>query len=194
MIKQAFATPISIEKITVDEIVETIFLEYDLSKPPDDKYNIFEGDCKPAIKELEKIAYDRFRNYVDKAYGIDTDRYSSAMKAWITGHGEQYSMAIHNHSGSWFSAVYYALAEEQGRGGAISFHDPRTNANRGYDSNFAPHFAAEKIQPETGDLVIFPSFLYHHVDPYFSKFRIAIPIDLYLADWPDGEDNERVFE
>ena len=89
-------------------------------------------------------------------------------------------MQIHNHSGAHLSGVFYILSEEQGAGGDLVLHDPRSNANRGYDEHFNPMFARNSVIPETGDFMIFPSFTYHHVNPYFSQMRICVPVDLYL--------------
>jgi len=183
MIKSVFVTSISLEKIYIEGLTDHILSTYDMSDPPNDNYNIFDTDSNAVISELKDVVYDRFKNYCNKCYGVDLDWYEKKMNAWITGYGDLYSMTIHNHSGTWFSAVYYALAEEQDQGGDIVFYDPRMNANRGYDERFDHHFESYRIQPTTGDLVIFPSFLYHHVNPYFSRFRIAIPIDLMLFNY-----------
>ena len=72
------------------------------------------------------------------------------------------------------------LAEENDSGGEIRFHDPRHNANRGYDENFKHHFEDKVILPKTDDVVIFPSFLYHSVSPFYSGLRIALPLDIML--------------
>ena len=181
MIQNLWATPIDHDKFHVDGLFEHILTTYDMSNPPGDlnDYNIFEEGSKP-LNVLEQVAYANFKKYIQKSYNVNIDDYQSKMKGWITGHGKHYSMTIHNHSGAQFSAVYYVMAEQSDQGGALVLSDPRTNANRGYDDKFQPHFGRHHIQPETNDYVIFPSFLYHHVDPYYSQFRIAIPIDLYL--------------
>ena len=41
-------------------------------------------------------------------------------------------------------------------------------------------FDKKAITPRTGDYMIFPSFTYHHVNPYYSSLRICVPVDLYL--------------
>lgn len=180
MIHNKWATPIEHGKFHVEGLAEHILTNYDLSKPPSDfDYNLLEDKSKH-IQELKTLAHANFKSYINKCFGIDSDRYESYVKGWITGHGDNYAMAIHNHSGAQFSAVYYVTAEEQDQGGKIYFMDPRSNANRGYDSVFQNHFQPFQLQPESGDFVIFPSFVYHYVAQFHSRFRIAIPIDLYL--------------
>ena len=181
MIQNRWSPPIEHGKFDANELASHILSEYDMQNPPGDlnDYNIFESESKP-LQQLKDTAYANFKKHIAEAYNVDIDNYESTIKGWITGHGKHYSMMIHNHSGAHFSAVYYVLAEESDQGGAIVFSDPRSNANRGYDENFRPHFNQHLIQPQTGDFVIFPSFVYHHVNPFYSQFRIAIPIDLYL--------------
>ena len=180
-IHHAWSTPIEYDRFNIAGLSEHILTYYDMNNPPSDlgNYNIFDNDCKP-INDLKRCAYDNFRNHIKYMYHVDIDTYVTTMKGWVTGHGNNYSMSIHNHSGAQFSAVYYAMAEEDNRGGALVLHDPISNANRGFDDRFQPHFKQIKIQPKTNDYVIFPSHVYHHVDPFYSQFRIAIPIDLYL--------------
>ena len=180
MIYNKWSTPIEVGDFKIDGLADHILMNYDMAEPPaDNNYNIFKDDSKH-ISELKSLAYVNFASYINRCYGVDINTYNYEMKAWITGHGENYSMAQHNHMGSWFSSVYYVLAEEQDKGGQIVFGDPRSNANRGYDLNFAKHFEKFSFTPKSGQFVNFPSFVYHHVNPYYSRFRIAIPIDLYL--------------
>lgn len=143
-------------------------------------FNIFENDSKE-LTEFRDTAYTAFDRYLYYSTGKHISDYKShTMKGWITGHGEDYSMTIHNHSGAHLSAVFYAMAADQNSGGDIVFTDPRANANRGYDDWFDPMFKQHTHTPKTGDWMVFPSFTYHHVNPYFSRMRICIPVDLYL--------------
>jgi predicted 2-oxoglutarate/Fe(II)-dependent dioxygenase YbiX len=122
-----------------------------------------------------------FDDYLKATIDCSIDDWNHCeMKAWITGHGKDYSMTIHNHTGAHLSGVFYILAEDKNSGGDIVMHDPRSNANRGYDEYFNPMFNRYHHTPETGDFMIFPSFTYHHVNPYYSQLRICVPVDLYL--------------
>ena len=133
------------------------------------------------MKQFHSMAYEKFDSYLLETTGKRISEYDThEMKGWITGHGKDYSMTIHNHSGAHLSAVFYVMAEDLLAGGDIVFSDPRSNANRGYDDWFESMFNKIRHTPKTGDFLIFPSFTYHHVNPYYSSLRICIPVDLYL--------------
>jgi len=143
-------------------------------------YNIFENDSEP-LKNFRELAMKSFDEYLMSTVNKQIKDWGGhEIKGWITGHCDDYNMTIHNHSGAQLSAVFYVMAEDKNSGGDIVFTDPRANANRGYDDWFNPMFSQYKHTPGTGDYMIFPSFTYHHVNPYFSRMRICIPVDLYL--------------
>lgn len=180
--KDLWPTTIGSGKFDVPGLVEHIFTKYDLQAPPSDVggYNIFDDDS-PVMQSLVNTVYSSFDQYLYGTVGKHISDYQShEFKGWITGHGKDYSMTIHNHSGAHLSGVFYVMAEDQQSGGDIVLSDPRTNANRGYDEWFDPLFARKHHRPQTGDFMIFPSFTYHHVNPYYSTLRICIPVDLYL--------------
>jgi len=176
MIHNAWATPIEHKKSHVEGLLDYILTYSDTSKI---NYNILDDDSKP-INLLKQIAYDNFKSYVNRCYGVDIDTYHTEIKGWLISPKDGYVHPFHNHMGAMFSSVFYVLAEENDSGGEIRFHDPRHNANRGYDENFAKHFKDKVILPKTDDVVIFPSFLYHSVSPFYSGLRIALPLDIML--------------
>ena len=73
-------------------------------------------------------------------------------------------------------------AEEQDKGGSLVISDHRFNANRGYKDEYNKWFEPHTIIPCTGDVVLFPSFLYHNVETFYGKLRLAMPVDLILYD------------
>jgi|TARA_B110000977_G_scaffold30323_1_gene39799 hypothetical protein len=169
-------------KFDTTGLVEHVFTSYDMHNPPSDiaNANILD-DGSEAMTNFRGIIYDKFNDYLTSVIGKRIEDFSNyEMKGWITGHGKDYQMTIHNHSGAHLSAVFYVLAEDQENGGDIVFSDPRTNANRGYDDWFNPLFDRKSVTPKSGDFMIFPSFTYHHVNPYYSSLRICVPVDLYL--------------
>lgn len=175
MIYNAWSTPIEHKSSHVEGLVDHI-LTLDTTQI---NYTILEDDSKP-INELKQVAYDNFKIYVNKNFGVDIDQYHTQMKAWVIAPIAGNFQQIHNHAGAMFSSVYYVIADENNVGGEIRFHDPRGNASRGYDKNFKHHFEDKIILPKTDDVLIFPSFLYHSVNPFSAGIRIAMPIDLYL--------------
>lgn len=97
---------------------------------------------------------------------------------------------LHNHPHSYLSGTYYVAvptgAAEAGTRndlspGAISFFDPRPQANmtaiRG-DGQVSPQFT---IQPRPGMILMWPSFLHHLVHPNLSsQERVSISFNLVL--------------
>lgn len=167
----------------LDNVVQEIFATYDLNNPPSDftADDLFDT-CGPYMKQFkEQVVVPAFEQYLQEAHDSCLLDYKSyKFKAWITGTGSGYNMVYHNHSGAAFSSVFYLLSEDNQKGGSIVFTDPRHNANRGYSNKLKTEFDNLTHIPSTGDIVIFPSFLYHYVNPYYSKLRIAMPVDLFL--------------
>lgn len=68
---------------------------------------------------------------------------------------------VHNHPGSAWSAVYYVASGEPHENlpgnGNLEFMDPRPGNIYG---------GKEIVTPEPGMLMLFPSWLYHYVNPY----------------------------
>lgn len=167
----------------LDNVIQEIFSTYDMNNPPSDSDNneLFDN-CGPFLTQFkEAVVIPTFEQYLKEAHNSKLSDYKEYnLKSWITGTGNGYNMIYHNHSGAAFSAVFYLLAEDVSKGGSIVFSDPRHNANRGYDSKLKTEFENVFHTPSTGDIVVFPSFLYHYVNPYYSNLRIAMPVDLFL--------------
>lgn len=175
-------TVIGTGKFDIPGLIEHIFTNHDLNNLQSDLdgSNIFK-DNAPVMQQFHNKVYECFNSYMQETIGKTiADFNEHEIKGWITGHDKGYQMTIHNHSGAQLSGVFYIMAEDQNSGGDIVFSDPRSNANRGYDESFSPMFERHKITPRTGDYAIFPSFTYHHVNPYYSNLRICVPVDLYL--------------
>lgn len=186
MIENLWSTPFLKDKMPDDlrdDFLNVIFSEFDLKTPPSEfgLLNILENDIEPIQKFKKEVIVPAFDKFLLQTVGKSINEWDSyQMKGWITGTGRDYSINYHNHRGAELSAVFYLLCEEQDKGGAITFTDPRLNANRGYDTQFFDWFKPKLIIPQSGDLVVFPSFLPHFVSTYQGNIRIAIPVDLYL--------------
>jgi len=102
---------------------------------------------------------------------------------------------LHNHPHSYLSGTYYVAmpAKKTHAGsrndlspGAISFYDPRPQANmnaiRG-DAQVSPQYT---IYPQPGMILMWPAFLHHLVHPNLSKEkRISISFNLVLK-WSEN--------
>ena len=182
--KDLWPTTFGVGKFECPEMLDYILSNYDLNNMDAISdilgFNIFDDD-HPAIDKFKELCLRNFDEYLQRNVGRPLSDWGGySLKSWITGHGKDYNMVIHNHAGSVISAVYYLLAEEKKFGGEVVFTDPRSNANRGYDEKFRPMFQRFHHMPDTGDYLIFPSFCYHHVNPYTSSLRFCLPVDLFL--------------
>lgn len=180
--KRLWPTVIGCGKFDSLDLANHILMKYDMNNLQGEVagFNLFE-DHEPVMQKFQNTVYECFNKYLKENINKSISDWNNyEMKSWITGHGKDYSMTIHNHSGAHLSGVFYVLAEDQHAGGDIVFTDPRSNANRGYDEWFDPMFERTSHTPKTGDYMIFPSFTYHHVNPYYSSLRICVPVDLYL--------------
>lgn len=181
-----YPTSVLYDNVGNDNLVERVFEEIlkkiNLQDPPSDFQDgniLYDGG--PALEEFrEKIVVKYFDKYLLEVLGKRiTDYKKYHLKSWLVGTSINYMIPTHNHSGASLSAVFYIFCEDKNSGGELVLLDPRGNANRGYDENFAHLFSPIKILPSTGDAIIFPSYLYHQTLTFTGKLRIAIPVDFY---------------
>lgn len=101
---------------------------------------------------------------------------------------------LHNHPHSYLSGTYYVRVPEADdslpgradrRPGAISFYDPRAQANMSAIRD-DPQIEAEfTLLPEAGTILLWPSFLHHFVHPNLSRQeRLSISFNVVL-NWSD---------
>ncbi len=141
-----------------------------------DDNNIFEEH--PKSQELQHL-----KNYATQLFyqftGIDKNSLNLKSRAWICGTGSKYFMKSHNHANSIVSSLFYFQVH---KGGDLIFQDPRSNASRGYPSELKHimNFSDITISPKAGDILFFPSFLYHSVQPtHDNSLRVAVAIDFF---------------
>lgn len=103
-------------------------------------------------------------------------------QGWANVNEPGASNAAHAHPGCFWSAVYYVRIDE-GTGGELILHDPRSPAMEMYSpllwfSNGGIQREGS-IRPQPGMLVMFPSWLLHSVKPWYGEgLRISIAINL----------------
>jgi len=96
---------------------------------------------------------------------FDFAAYRALCQGWINVNPPGAFNAPHDHSGFALSGVYYASVPPEGKSGAIEFLDPRVNANA-YTIEGAVCFNRKfVINPKPGNLLVFPSYLTHWVQP-----------------------------
>ena len=190
-INNLWPTPVyktSISEDLCDRILNILLQEVDFESYANGRKNLFHLD-NPTIKEFKQEAVKIFGDYFDKVLGKNLEDYHTSYKAWATGKPGTYSMATHNHSGSPFVSVFYIFAQQKDLGGDLVLNDPRTNANRGYMDDFQEPFRPLRHKPVTGDVLVFPGYVYHSVDPFMADLRIAVPVDLFLDGRDDSDDS-----
>lgn len=113
----------------------------------------------PAVK---KYSLDHF-DYCMEEFYVETNG------KWIPA-GE--GLYPHFHPGSVFSAICYPANSKN----AMTMFDPRGNARRGYPRKIrnSHHFANFTINPQEGDVYIFPSYVQHSVAHVTEEVRLSL--------------------
>jgi uncharacterized protein (TIGR02466 family) len=97
---------------------------------------------------------------------------------WLNVHNQHGFNHAHVHSGSWYSGIYYINCTE--KTGNITFLDPRPGAENNFYHNYIENNLLT-IKPIVGDLILFPSWLPHLVEPNDdTEKRISIAFNIEL--------------
>ena len=181
-LNNCWPTPIYKTSITSDEcnaLVNEIMISENIAAPQSDYDSASLTDRVPLLKT---IAQQKYTEFFKEVLDLDLENFDYHLKSWLTGSMGGYNMDIHNHSGAQFAAVFYLLAEEKDAGGQLVMYDPRTNANRGFNSEFQHMFSPIEHMPQSGDVLIMPGYVYHSVRQYYSSLRLAVPVDIFIKD------------
>jgi uncharacterized protein (TIGR02466 family) len=97
---------------------------------------------------------------------------------------------LHNHPHAYLSGTYYVAVpaappglpgRKDRRPGAISFYDPRPQANMTAIKGDPQIEAEHTVLPTPGSLLLWPAFLHHFVHPNLAKeHRISVSFNLVL--------------
>jgi Putative 2OG-Fe(II) oxygenase len=109
----------------------------------------------PLIVRLD----DTIRQHVDIYLSDLPDTYKlntkTALQLCVLRKGEV--TGYHGHDYSFLTGIVYLSPQNTG----LILHDPRVNAGRAYPYQFRSWFSDVVIVPEPGDIVLFPSFVFH---------------------------------
>jgi hypothetical protein len=159
----------------LNEIVGEILSLYDVNSVEMGEQNLFVSTSK-IIRECKIDIVEHFDYYLrNHFYRYESSNYTKIVNGWISSNGD---ISKHNHAGSHFTGVFFLMADNKD---SIGFTDPRTNANRGYPREL--QFAHDDLvfTPNSGDCLIFPSFLYHYVKANTDKLKLCVAVDLTLV-------------
>ncbi|WP_413718181.1 TIGR02466 family protein [Silicimonas sp. MF1-12-2] len=131
------------------------------------------------------------RAVVDYARGTGVDYpIDFSIQAWpnVNRFGDYHD--LHNHPHSWLSGTYYVRVpsgedappgREDRTPNAISFFDPRPQANMLAIRNDPQVDPEHRILPEAGQMLIWPAFLHHMVHVNLSReARISVSFNIVL--------------
>jgi uncharacterized protein (TIGR02466 family) len=113
-----------------------------------------------------------------------------AILAWANVARRGHYHRIHNHPSSAWSGVYYVEAGSDAPGhplsGVLELCDPRPFTEMVVAPG-NPYGQRVIFRPEAGMMVLFPSWLYHFVNPYFGEGeRISVAFN---ARWQEAPEN-----
>jgi uncharacterized protein (TIGR02466 family) len=150
------------------------------------RFNLFTWP-EPCVRELRQFMLDAVIRTVLDASGIAAEelgRWKFQNHTWfhITRHAG--SFISHNHPMASWSAVYCVRAGDPAPGhpdsGLLRFFDPRQAAGGFRDpanAQLKPSYALRTVdlQLAEGQVVIFPSYIFHEVMPFFGRdLRITV--------------------
>jgi len=152
-----------IEEIIEHGMMATNDTHPELRSMSEDKY-IFNDK----LQDIKEFCEDHIDNYVKEVHNPRKDLEFYITQSWLNYTKLGGSHGMHTHQNSWISGVFYLSAPE---GNGICFYDPNMRIKRilKIDSSLEnpSQWQGEKITVplETNQLVLFPSWLGHAVDP-----------------------------
>jgi hypothetical protein len=182
---QLWPTTVMISEIKQKDILELItsdILVNHITKPADElqHFDLLNEGGEIFLQFKKEVVEPLFDQYLQEVFNVKIDQcHDHFFKSWLTGPNSGYSIGAHNHSGAAVSAVFYLLCEEHRHGGELVLMDPRMNANRGYPTAMKMPFSDTYYSPKSGEVAVFPSFVYHHAMLFKGKLRIAMPVDFF---------------
>lgn len=190
-IASIFATPLASDDLYLDNLQLEEFckrsVKENFNAPIMEKsQSKFLDLSSPEMQPLLTLVYDRFNTFY-KAMDLDKNTRLDILRAW-TNVDNSYPIDVpHIHPDSFFSAVYYVKGSGTNENGNLVLHSPVAalqhcvNPSLVETNNYFNCFAHE-INPVTGRLVMFPSWIMHNVQKNFlNTERISIAFDAVIV-------------
>jgi uncharacterized protein (TIGR02466 family) len=139
---------------------------------------------EPAVGALTSWITWAVRQIVDATAGPGKFTGTLSVSAWATICRAGAYHAPHSHPDNAWSGVYYVDAgttnPDRPLSGVLEFLDPRAGVEA-VSAPGDPYGEPFRVRPESGLLVIFPSWLYHWVHPYAGQSpRISVSFNVTL--------------
>lgn len=137
-------------------------------------------DNTPTVKRLrDTFIVPEVIRYIATHYGVSVSPSELQTRSWFRPVIDQGRLLpSHTHRLSHISTVCYF----EGDDGTVDFTDPFTNQTLAYPTVcYQHHYGHFDYTPEAGDLLIFPSFLYHSVAPIKHPPRFCMPSDYLIT-------------
>lgn len=140
---------------------------------------------EPEVASLTNWITWAVKQMVDATAGVGAFKGSVSLSAWAAICRAGAYHAPHSHPDSAWSGAYYvdagAPCVDRPLSGVLEFLDPRPAAEA-VTAPGDPYGEPVRVRPETGLLVIFPSWMSHWVHPYEGQApRIAVSFNAALA-------------
>lgn len=202
-LKTAFPTPIGRFQLPnaaeLNPVLERIILERERAAAGLQKSNIGGWHSGTDLHEWPEVRETDFVESLQSALtrmialGARSDRFDfqCRLTSWANVNRGGAANAVHNHSMSHWSGVYYVRIgnydeDDFPRAGGLTFIDPRGGVNMYRHPGSSLFGEAMTLMPAAGDLVIFPSWLYHLVRPFRTDTcRISIAFNAAIVDFKD---------
>ncbi len=180
---------------TANPGLQKLILEKEASEPGQDRSNVGGWHSLPDLLLWQAREIETLNGWITSAVKQMTQMTSRA-KSEISGKLEMHGWAnvsrrgaynkIHHHPNHAWSGVYYVAIGESDSGspesGIIEFLDPRFGVDM-IDLPGNPFGGKVRIEPAPGILLLFPSWLYHYVNPYHGDgIRISIAFNVRITE------------
>lgn len=153
--------------------------------------NLFDAREHREFPEMKAAVTAALFRYIGEAFAY-RGQVQLALTGWSVINRPGDYNSPHNHAMSLLSAALYVAIPADMRGGDIVFQDPRLNLNACESpsiqkSGILPPWlnTCLNMRPAAGDILVFPSWLNHYVEPYLSAdpeaVRIVISVNATIA-------------
>ena len=189
-IEFAFATPITITKLDLDNIQLANFcrkkansVRSDLYNQQSDNLDLNEPELQPLLHAVHNTANELYYNL-----GFKKTTKLNILRAWANIGNNLYIDQPHTHTKGLFTATYYVNGLGVKEHGTLNLLSPATalahviDVNHIETNNNFNSFMYEVV-PITGNLVMFPSWIIHNVSRnWLEEERISIALDLIVEE------------